>query len=228
MEKPEFKKRLLEIHNALGKTTLVAVTKYSPVEDMLMAYESGLFDFGENKVQDLAMKSQSFVDKGLLSIRWHFIGHLQSNKVRDLFKIKSLTAIHSVDSLKLLQEMYKREHELVSKSLSFFLQMNTSGEEEKSGFESLAELKVALDLIMTKEGSKLKFEGLMTMSSIRAEDFEAAAHSSFGKLKLIKEELLKDYKELKELKLSMGMSQDYKIALSYDTDYVRIGSALFQ
>jgi pyridoxal phosphate enzyme (YggS family) len=228
MEKPEFKKRLLEIQNVLGKTTLVAVTKYSPVEDMLMAYEAGLYDFGENKVQDLATKSQSFVEKGLSDVRWHFIGHLQTNKVRDLFKIKALTAIHSVDSLKLLQELYKKEHELDSKSLSFFLQMNTSGEEEKSGFESLAELKEGIDLIMTKEGSKLKFEGLMTMGSIRAEDFEAAAHKSFSKLKLIKEGLLKDYKGLKELKLSMGMSQDYKIALSYDADYVRIGSALFQ
>jgi pyridoxal phosphate enzyme (YggS family) len=228
MEKPEFKKRLLEIQNMLGKTTLVAVTKYSPLEDMFMAYEAGLYDFGENKVRDLALKSELFVEKGLSNVRWHFIGHLQTNKVRDLFKIKSLTAIHSVDSLKLLQEMYKKEHDLDAKSLSFFLQMNTSGEEEKSGFESLGELKEAMDLIMTMERSKLKFEGLMTMGSIRAEDFAAAAHSSFSKLKLIKEELLRDYKRLKDLKLSMGMSQDYKIALSYDADYVRIGSALFQ
>jgi pyridoxal phosphate enzyme (YggS family) len=227
MEKLEFQKRLLKIQSELGKTTLVGVTKYSPVEDMLIAYESGLYDFGENKVQDLNTKSQIFKSKGLAQVRWHFIGHLQSNKVRDLFKIEGLVAIHSVDSFKLLQEMYKKEDEL-RKPLEFFLQVNTSREEEKSGFEELSELTAAIDLITSKADSRLSLAGLMTMGSIREENFEAAAKASFSELKRLKEELLRDNKALSKLKLSMGMSLDYKIALDFDADFVRIGSALFQ
>lgn len=219
--------RLTKFRAELGKTCLIGVTKYSTLEDTLTAYEAGLYDLGENKVQDLTFKAQHFHEKDLDLIRWHFIGHLQSNKVKDLYKVPGLYAIHSVDSLKLLKELYKRESEFKGSSLKIFLQFNTSKEEEKSGFESLEELREAVDFCLSQKGSRITLHGLMTMGSIRESDFVAAAHHSFSELQGLKEVLLLSFKELLSLKLSMGMSQDYKIALSYGADYVRIGSALF-
>jgi pyridoxal phosphate enzyme (YggS family) len=111
--------------------TLVAVSKTKPVELLREAYDAGQRDFGENYVQEV-------IDKAPLlpgDIRWHFIGHLQSNKVKDLLKVPNLYAVHTVDTLKLAQELQKRAAALrpPEQRLRVFVQVNTSGEESKSG-----------------------------------------------------------------------------------------------
>lgn len=214
---------LRDLKTELGSSTLVAVSKYSPVEDVIDAYSCGQIDFGENRVSELRAKADAFSQKELNFVRWHFIGTLQTNKVKDLLKIQNLTAIHSVGSLKLVFELLKYESLFEGEELKLFFQLNTSHEEEKSGFEHLDDLKEAIELIESQKDSKLKAFGLMTMGAIRTENFEAAAIVSFRELKQAREKLSRP-----ELKLSMGMSQDYKIALSEGADFVRIGSLIFK
>ncbi|MDC0254764.1 YggS family pyridoxal phosphate-dependent enzyme [Bacteriovoracales bacterium] len=221
----ELASRLDKLTPTLGKSSLVAVTKYSPVEDIQYAYEWGQKDFGENRVQDLEKKAQAFQEKNL-EPRWHFIGKLQSNKINQLFKIPNLFAIHSVDSLKLLEKLYQKESQFEGDSLLFFLQIKTSDEDEKSGFESKEEVYEALSFIEKRNSSKLKFFGLMTMGKMRTNEFEKDATKCFEKLKNLRDDIKNN--SAFSLKLSMGMSQDYKIAVSLQSDFVRIGSLIFK
>lgn len=225
--KTRIAKNVRELKTECKKAVLVAVTKYSPLEDVLLAHESGVADFGENRTADLLEKSLAFQNLKLENVHWHFIGHLQSNKVKELFKVPNLWAVHSVDSLRLLEEMYKREGEFKGRELKIFLQVKTTEEAEKSGFETLEELSEAVALMNTKKDSKLKLTGLMTMGSIRTENFEADARKSFQALKRVRETLSDKY-HLTDLKLSMGMSQDYQIALQEGADFIRVGSLIFK
>src|SRR5207237_627650 len=140
-------------------------------------------------------------------IRWHMIGHLQSNKINQLFSVPNLYAIHSVHSISILEKMIKAESHLKDK-VNIFLQYNTSREEEKAGFESYAELLLAGQLI--KNDSKLKLFGLMTMGTLRTEDFEGEARRCFQELNLIRDRLSNELGT--SFETSMGMSQDYHIA----------------
>jgi pyridoxal phosphate enzyme (YggS family) len=231
MNKTDLKKRLddlnAEINEKAANAVLVAVSKYSSVEDVLLAYSLGQMDFGENRVADLEAKAQSFKLAHKENVRWHFIGTLQTNKVRDLLRVPNLHSIHSVSSLKLLEEIIKRESEFQGSELKLFFQLNTSHEEEKSGFETVLEVIGAMELLLAQKDSKLRCYGLMTMGSIRSTDFEGAAKESFHQLKEARDLILKQL-NLHDLKLSMGMSQDYKIALSEGADYVRVGSLIFK
>lgn len=226
--KSDIAKNLSTVKKECKNAQLVAVTKYSPVEDVILAYEAHHYDFGENRVQDLALKAQAFLDLNLNKVRWHFIGHLQSNKVRELFKIPNLYAIHSVDSLRLLEEMLKRESDLVSPEIKIFFQVNTSHEEEKTGFESSDELHRAIELLLARPSSKLKLCGLMTMGTIRTTEFEAEATRCFRDLGQIARGLESQFGIKNKLLLSMGMSQDYKLALASGSDYIRVGSLIFK
>ncbi|MBY0413442.1 MAG: YggS family pyridoxal phosphate-dependent enzyme [Bdellovibrionales bacterium] len=227
MIEKDLRDRLKSLKGELNKACLIAVTKYSPIEDVELAYKLGQFDFGENRVPDLKAKADVFLLKNLNNVRWHFIGNLQTNKVKELVKIPNLWAIHSVDSIHLLEELLKRENEIVSESINVFFQVKTSHEEEKSGFESMEELKEALELLNSRKNSKLKLYGLMTMGAIRTTDIKGAAIASFKELKTIRDLLTKKY-NLPELKLSMGMSGDYKEALEVGADYIRVGSLIFK
>ncbi len=227
MDKTDLESRLSNLNHELNGAVLVAVSKYSPVEDLALAYSLGQMDFGENRVADLAAKASSFQFNQRQNVRWHFIGVLQTNKVKDLMKIPNLHAIHSVSSLKILEEILKREKEFQGSELNLFFQMNTSLEEEKSGFETVAELCAAVDVLFKKKKTDLKFKGLMTMGPIRTENFEEDAKKSFEKLAAARDEIAQKF-NLTDLKLSMGMSQDYKIALAAGADYVRIGSLIFK
>ncbi|MDD4974184.1 MAG: YggS family pyridoxal phosphate-dependent enzyme [Bacteriovorax sp.] len=228
MKKTEIAKNLAAIKKDLKTAHLIAVTKYSPVEDVIAAYQAHHYDFGENRVQDLKEKADTFVKENLNKVRWHFIGHLQSNKVRELYKIPNLYAIHSVDSLSLLEELIKYENDFLGLELKIFFQVNTSHETEKSGFETAEELNRAIDLLMSRGNSKLKFYGLMTMGTIRTTEFEAEAMRCFRDLNLIARNLEKAHGLKEKLKLSMGMSQDYKLAIEAGSDFIRVGSAIFK
>ena len=132
MDKLELEERLNSLNKELNGATLVAVSKYSPIEDLALAYSLGQLDFGENRVADLATKAGSFQFNQRQNVRWHFIGVLQTNKIKDLLKTPNLHAIHSVSSLKILEEILKREKEFLGSELNLFFQMNTGLEVEKA------------------------------------------------------------------------------------------------
>lgn len=227
--------RAQQIHLQIEKTkrevlpaTLIAVTKYSPVEEVVFAYHADHQDFGENRVQDLSEKALYFERENLDKVRWHFIGHLQTNKVKELLRLPHLFAIHSVDSLKLVQELIKRASELRQKPCRLFFQVNTSLEDEKGGFTNLDELRESIKLILNDKMASNAFIvcGLMTMATIRTDDIEGEAHRCFKSLQEMKTVLESEFHI--SLKLSMGMSQDHHIAKQYGADYVRIGSQIFK
>ncbi len=219
-------KRFEKILSKTGDATLVAVTKYSDLREIGVAYDIGHRDFGENRVSDLETKAQAFKSESRTDVRWHFIGHLQSNKVAKLLKVPGLHAIHSIDSEKLLKEVLKRESDLHS-PLSLFIQVNTSGEKEKGGFEDYQSLKKAVETCLRSPSSVVMLEGLMTMGTYRTDDREAEAKRCFQLLKNYAERLKSDLK-IPSLKLSMGMSDDYQIALAEGSDLIRVGSLLFK
>lgn len=221
------KAALKKLKSEVKKARLVAVSKYVSIEDVKEAYNLGQLDFGENRVQELIEKATSFQNLGLEKVRWHFIGHLQTNKVRELLKVPRLWAIHSVDSIRLLEELLKRENDFKGDELKIFFQVKTSSEEEKSGFESEEELAQAIQMINSKKGTKFKVYGLMTMGPIRTDYFEEAAVRSFELLKKIRDEISSRF-AIKDLKLSMGMSRDYKLALDAGADFIRVGSLIFK
>jgi len=198
------------------RTTLVAVSKKRSKHEIEALYAQGQRDFGENRVLELVEKARE-LERSCPERKWHFIGNLQSNKVKELLTVPNLVAIHSIDRDKLIRELFKHKP---NHPILCFLQVNTSGENEKSGFKNLDEINAAAKLFEGQESFIL--HGLMTMGGIRTENFEQTAHKCFKKLKEIRDELNP------ELKLSMGMSADYKIALEYGADYLRLGRILFE
>ena len=167
-------------------------------------------------MQELLEKDQAL--KELRELKWHLIGHLQSNKVNKLKDISRLVAIHSVDSLPLLQKL---AHTLTA-PVGFFLQVNTSGEEEKSGFESIEGLKEAMSFLKTLSRP---IQGLMTMGTIRTDDVESEARRCFQHLIEIRDKL--QPLQSQKIELSMGMSGDYLMARDMGSDWVRVGSKIF-
>ena len=216
-----FSKKLFEIKSILGKAQLLIVSKTRSLEEIKTYYQLGHRDFGENRVPELYEKSIS-LQKDCPEIRWHMIGHLQSNKINQLFHVPNLYAIHSVHSQELVLKLIKSQDKL-KHEVGIFLQFNASKEEEKSGFESYEELlQVGRYLIQEHQ---LKFYGLMTMSSLRTNDFEKEALRCFQELNSLKNKLQSELQIL--LQTSMGMSQDYKIALKEHSDWVRLGTMMF-
>lgn len=233
--KEDFSSRLQEVKEVISgvkKTygnddvTLVAVTKYSDILDLFIAYEHEQYDFGENKVQVLEEKAKEFAKLNRSQVKWHFIGNLQSNKVSRLLKIPNLFSIHSVTSKKLLEIILKKQNLFSGNRLDLFLEVNTSGESEKHGFSNMEEIVEAIELVKSYDQSRIKIVGLMTMGKIRTDNFEKDALFCFSKLRLIKEDIDKTCSL--SLKLSMGMSRDYHIAVAEGADVVRVGSTLFK
>ena len=198
-----------------NKFTCVAVSKTKPIEDIEKIYKLGHKDFGENKVQELIEKQQKLPK----DIRWHMIGHLQTNKVKIVVPIACL--IHSVDSLKLI-EIINKESKKLNKVTSCLLQVNISGEDSKYGL-SAENLKSLVNNNLTNEYKNVQFKGLMGMASF-SNDTDLIKRQ-FKKLK----QLFEDSKEkINDFRiLSMGMSNDYKIALEEGSNMIRIGSKIF-
>lgn len=209
------------ISNALNKTgrsleeiKLVAVSKTKPVEIILEAYNLGLRDFGENKAQELKTKVAELPK----DINWHFIGHLQTNKVKEVVQVAEL--IHSVDSIKIAGEINKRAR-TIEKVQNILIEVNTSEEDTKFGLSSIEQVK-EIALFCT-EASNLNLCGLMTMAPFT--DNKKILRDCFIKLREMKENLNYNGFNLKEL--SMGMTNDYEIAIEEGATIVRIGTALF-
>jgi pyridoxal phosphate enzyme (YggS family) len=199
----------------LSKVTLVAVSKTKPVSDILELYELGHRDFGENYVQELVEKA----DQLPKDIRWHFIGHLQTNKVRLI--VPFIYLIHGVDSVKLLNEINKQA-EKSTRVIDCLLQVHIAQEETKFGFDE-AELTELLNNLSGHPLDNIKIKGLMGMASLT--DNTGQIRTEFIQLKTLFQKLQTSTPELQIL--SMGMSSDYKIALEEKSNMVRIGSLLF-
>ena len=205
-----------ELDNA--NITLVAVSKTKPVEDILELYELGQRDFGENYVQELVDKQALLPE----DIRWHFIGHLQRNKVKYITPFVHL--IHGVDSLKLLKEINK-EAGKNDKIIDVLLQVYIAQEETKFGLDE-EELNMIISQYADMLMPSIRICGLMGMASF-SEDSEKVR----GEFKYLKT-LFNKYASLSTIHyqlstLSMGMSGDYKMAVEEGSTMVRIGSLLF-
>ena len=195
----------------LSRITLVAVSKTKPVEDILELYDLGHRDFGENYVQELVEKAERLPK----DIRWHFIGHLQSNKVKLITPFIYL--IHGVDSLKLLKEIDKQS-EKNKRVIDCLLQVHIAQEETKFGFD-----ENELFALVTGQFANVKIKGLMGMASLTENTNKI--RTEFKHLKTIYKKLSTHTPQLSIL--SMGMSADYKIAIEEGSNMVRIGSLLF-
>jgi len=198
-----------------NEITLVAVSKTFPPEIMRIAYELGLRNFGENRAQEARNKSEVLKD---LNIIWHFIGRLQRNKVKYVVKFSEL--IHSVDSLELLFEIDKRS-EKIGKVQNILLEVNVSGEETKGGIEPEEVEKMVEEALKFEN---IKFKGFMTMAPFVEDPQEV--RWVFRKLREIRDSISKKY-GLENLELSMGMSNDFEVAIEEGATIVRIGTAIF-
>ncbi len=201
--------------------TCVAVSKTKSEKSIKKLYDFGYRHFGENKVQELIIKN-----KGLpKDIHWHMIGHLQTNKVKMIVPFVYL--IHSVDSLKVLSKI-NRESEKIGKKTNCLIQINISNEESKYGF-SINEIKDIFINNNLNNFNSIIIKGLMGMASFS--DDKLLIKSEFKNLKnlyeLIKNNFERNNNNIDFNTLSMGMSNDYEIALNEGSNMVRIGSLLF-
>ncbi|MEI6197972.1 MAG: YggS family pyridoxal phosphate-dependent enzyme [Verrucomicrobiota bacterium] len=197
-----------------NSVTLLAVTKTQPPEVVSDAAAHGLLVFGENKVQEAKAKIPACSGK----LRWHFIGHLQSNKCRDAVQLFSM--IQSVDSLALAQEINKRADE-AAKTMPVLLEVNLAGEASKFGYPPkalLAELNAINAL------PRIEVHGLMTVPPWSPEAENSRPH--FRRLRELKEEC-EQLLGAPLPHLSMGMSGDFEVAIEEGATMVRIGTALF-
>ncbi|MBS4462542.1 YggS family pyridoxal phosphate-dependent enzyme [Aerococcaceae bacterium zg-B36] len=198
------------------QVTLVAVTKTVDIETMKQLYDLGIHHFAENRVTTFLEKYE--VLKSCPDIVWHYIGRLQTRQVRAV--LPYIDYIHALDRPSLAEEINKR----ATKPVKCFVQVNVSGEESKAG--GTAELTHAwIDKLA--DYPNLHIIGLMTMAPIDADD--AALHQYFSALKQL--QLMIAAKQLSHApchELSMGMSQDYPIAVAEGATFVRVGSALFE
>lgn len=194
-----------------SNTTLVAVSKLKPAEDIQKLYDLGQRDFGENYVQELMDKQVVLPE----DIRWHAIGHLQTNKVKYIAPFVHL--IQSVDSEKLLKEIDKQAAKN-SRIIHCLLQVHIADEETKFGFDEAELNELSFD-----QYPNVKISGLMGMATFT--DDKEKVRSEFEKLRKLYEILNMKYEILNTL--SMGMSDDYKLAVECGSNMVRIGSLLF-
>ena len=209
--------KIEELHASLPQgVTLVAVSKFHPVESLIEAYKAGQRVFGENRVQELLTK-QEVLPK---DIEWHMIGHLQTNKVRQIVPFVSM--IQSVDSVRLI-ECINREAERIGRVVDILLEIHVAQEESKTGW-NYEELVEYLQSEAMAELKNIRVRGVMGMATNT--DDKAIVRSDFERLAECKNELAPRFGEEFDT-LSMGMSEDYALAIECGSTMVRIGSSIF-
>lgn len=202
-----------------SQVRLVAVSKFHPIESLQEAYDAGQRIFGESKVQEMTTKYEALPK----DIEWHFIGHLQTNKIKYMAPYVAL--IHGVDSFKLLKEINKQA-EKAKRIIPCLLQIHIAQEETKFGF-SFEECKQMLDEGLWKELTHISIAGVMGMATNTDDEncikkeFQSLAHF-FQELKQTHFAHQPAFKEI-----SMGMSDDYPLAIAEGSTLVRIGSKIF-
>lgn len=210
----DIKKVCYEYGRNFNEITLVAISKTFPESDIAFINGLGHLDFGENKVQELKSKYDNFKDK---NIKWHLVGHLQSNKVKYIADFVHL--IHSVDSFKLAQvidEQAKRHNRVID----ILIQVNTSNEDQKSGIEPYDAKNLCEDISKLEN---VRLRGLMTIGMFT--DDEKIIRENFSMLRNLYMDLRVTFGTFEYL--SMGMTSDYRIAIEEGANMLRIGSAIF-
>ena len=206
--------KCLEFKRNPEEIRLIAVSKFFGIDAINETRRLGIADFGENKAQELRDKYEILGDK----VTWHFIGTLQRNKVK--YAVKAASYIHSVDSQILADEVNKEAKKL-NKVQNILLEVNTSSEESKSG---LTEKEEVINLVKHCSSlQNIKLIGLMTMAPFT--DDTKIIRKSFADLRNLKDEINQIGFDLKEL--SMGMTNDFEIAIEEGATMLRIGSAIF-
>ena len=197
---------------------LVAVSKYHPIEQLQEAYTAGQRLFGESHAQELVVKAPQMPD----DVQWHFIGHLQRNKVRAIMPIVSM--IHSVDSIRLLDTIEK-EAKRIGKVADVLLQLHVAKEEAKSGF-AIDELLSLARNGEFKKYENVRFRGLMAMATFTDESIIKAEFASVGEtFRTLRNENTFPTDTFTEI--SMGMSHDWHLAVAEGATLVRIGTEIF-
>jgi len=223
----KLKKKVENVCGSAGRNQaeihIVAVSKTFPFDAVASAIDFNQLDFGENKVQELIQKHQELEGRIL---NWHFIGHLQTNKVK--YIVPFVYIVHSVDSFKLALKI-QNEAAAAGKTVKCLVQVNTSFEEQKSGCDVTETLKLVKE-ISTLDNVKVK--GLMTIARMMDDENNEAerliVRKSFKLLKRVYEEIKSFDIPNAEMKyLSMGMTQDFDIAIEEGSNMLRIGSAIF-
>ena len=210
--------KIAEICTKCGRNSseikLIAVSKTQPVEVINKALKAGLKELGENKAQELRNKSELITG----DFRWHFIGHLQTNKVK--YVINAADYIHALDSIKLAEEI-NRKAEQIGKTQNVLLEIKTSNEETKFGLQNEEEIFKVSEFC--KNSPNLSLVGLMTMAAFT--DDRKIVRNCFIKLRELKDRINKHGYGLTEL--SMGMTNDYDLAIEEGASMLRIGTAIF-
>ena len=201
------------------EVTLVAVSKTKPMEAVVAAYAAGQRDFGENRLEELWPKVEAAQALGLTEIRWHLIGNIQSRKTAQA--VGPFALIHSIDRDKIAHRL-SRDAEAAGCVLSVLLEVNVSGEESKHGFTPDELLATAGDLLALPG---LRIQGLMTMAPL-VEEAEAT-RPVFRRLRELRNALQQRYPTGDWRQLSMGMTNDFAVAIAEGATMVRIGSAIF-
>jgi pyridoxal phosphate enzyme (YggS family) len=210
---------LLSIKNNLPEhVALVAVSKTKPISDLMEAYDAGQRIFGENKIQEMEGKWEQMPK----DIKWHMIGHVQTNKVK--FMAPFVNLIHGVDSFKLLKEINKQALKN-DRIIDCLLQMHIAEEETKFGLDE-EELNYIMALSEFQEMKNIRITGLMGMATFT--DKQDQVKKEFSQLKSIFDKLKLQKTENCQLDtLSMGMSGDYQLAIECGSTMIRIGSSIF-
>lgn len=209
---------LKTILEEIGETQLIAVSKYRSNEELMELYNAGQRVFAENRVQELLRKEGELPK----DIEWHLIGHLQTNKVKQI--IDKVKLIHSGDRLKLFKEIQKEAQKL-DVIVDVLLQVHVADEESKFGFEP-DNLKAEIANGLLTNYSNIRFRGIMSMATFT--DDQDQVRSEFRKTKQLFDYIKKNHPNPSEFTaISMGMSGDYQIAIEEGATMVRIGSKLF-
>lgn len=195
---------------------LLPVSKTQPVEDIIFFYRKGIKTFGENKVQELIDKNEE-IDN--LEIDWHFIGHLQTNKVKYLLRINRIKMIESLDSWRLAQEIDKQAQKY-DRIMSVLVEINISGDASKYGIKPEDTMDFVKNVVSL---SNIKIQGLMTIASYVDDPEENRKY--FREMAALKQKLKNAGYNFPYL--SMGMSNDYQVAVEEGATMVRVGTALF-
>ncbi len=209
MIRKDIKEFLATIPNNI---TLVAATKYGDIDDLKQLYAARVSNFGENRVDSFLKKYEALKD---LDIKWHFIGHLQRNKMH--LVIDKIDYLHSLDSLELAELINKKR----KSPLDCFIEVSINLEDNKNGVPYYAAKEFIKECL---QYPKINIVGLMMMA--KEDSSQEDLHNQFRKLKELKEEISKDL-HISLSYLSMGMSGDYLIAIEEGTTHIRLGRILF-
>ena len=199
---------------------LMAVSKFHPVEEILQAYDCGLKLYGENRVQEACSKFSEILQIKP-DVDLHLIGSLQRNKVKNIVPICS--CIQSLDRIELAQEIQK-QCEKIGKKINVLFEIHT-GEDSKSGYQNIDDVKKTLDYILSLENSFIVPIGFMTMAPFTNSEIEI--RNSFVTLRNLRDKIQSEYTNFNFAELSMGMSQDFQLAIEEGSTLVRIGTAIF-